>query len=225
MTVLLIDADPYWCELAAGWLREEDHRVITAGDGLSGLRQLFDHHPDAAIVDVTPGRGDGWDAVQRIRDVSQMPVIAISARADQVSLKKGFDLGVDGYIVKPFERVELLERLAAVLRRVFGGNGHNGTAFHQDGLAIDWRSHEVRVDDNPVHLTATEFRLLSLLVERRGWVLTHDQILSHVWGSNHLGDRNNVKLYVWYLRQKIEANPARPRWIRTKRGIGYCFAG
>ena len=225
MTVLLIDADPYWSELAAGWLREGGHRVITAGDGLSGLRQLFDHHPDAAVVDVTHTDSDGWDTVRRIRDVSHMPVIAISARADQASLKKGFDLGVDGYIVKPFERAELLERLAAVLRRVFGGNGHNGTVYHQDGLAIDWRSHEVRVDDNPVHLTATEFRLLSLLVERRGWVLTHDQILSHVWGSNHLGDRNNVKLYVWYLRQKIEANPARPRWIRTKRGIGYCFAG
>jgi DNA-binding response OmpR family regulator len=225
MTVLLIDADPYWVELSAGWLRGDGHRVIVASDGLSGLRQLFNHHPDAAIVDVTPSGSDGWDTVQRIRDVSHMPVIAISARADQVSLKKGFDLGVDGYIVKPFEQAELLERLAAVLRRVYGGNGHNGTIYHQDGLAIVWRSHEVLVDDKPIHLTATEFRLLWLLVERRGWVLTHDQILSHVWGSNHLGDRNNVKLYVWYLRQKLEANPSRPRWILTKRGIGYCFAG
>jgi len=225
MTVLLIDADPYWVDLSAGWLREDGHRVIVANDGLSGLRQLFNHHPDAAIVDVSPSDSDGWDTVQRIRDVSHMPVIAISARADQVSLKKGFDLGVDGYIVKPFEQAELLERLAAVLRRVYGGNGHNGTVFQQDGLAVDWRSHEVLVDGKPIHLTATEFRLLSLLVERRGWVLTHDQILSHVWGSNHLGDRNNVKLYVWYLRQKLEANPSRPRWILTKRGIGYCFAG
>lgn len=225
MTVLLIDPDSYWLERTASWLREDGHRVIVAGDGLSGLRQLFSHHPDAAIVDVTPSEWDGWEIVQRIRDVSNMPVIVISARADQFALKKGFDLGVDGFIVKPFEQGELLERLAAVLRRVYNGNGHNGTIFQQDGLAIDWRSHEVRVDGKPVHLTATEFRLLSLLVERRGWVLTHDQILSHVWGSNHLGDRNNVKLYVWYLRQKIEANPAHPRWILTKRGIGYCFAG
>ena len=225
MTVLLIDADSYWLELSSRWLREDGHQVIVAGDGLSGLRQLFNHHPDAAVVDVTPSGSNGWETVQRIRDVSHMPIIVTSATADQVSLKKGFDLGVDGYIIKPFEQAELLERLSAVLRRVYGGNGHNGTVFHQDGLSIDWRSHEVQVDEQPVHLTATEFRLLSLLVERRGWVLTHDQILSHVWGSNHLGDRNNVKLYVWYLRQKVEANPARPRWILTKRGIGYCFAG
>jgi DNA-binding response OmpR family regulator len=232
MTVLVVDSDSYWLELSASWLREDGHRVIVASDALSGLRQLFSHHPDAAIVDITPAGSDGWETVQRIREVSSMPVVVISARADQTSLKRGFDLGVDGFIVKPFEKSELLERLTAVLRRVYNGNGngngHNGhsaSIFQQEGLAIDWRSHEVRVDDEPIHLTATEFRLLSLLVERRGWVLTHDQILSHVWGSNHLGDRNNVKLYVWYLRQKIEANPAHPRWIRTKRGIGYCFAG
>ena len=225
MTVLVIDPDSYWLELSANWLRQDGQRVIVASDGLSGLRQLFNHHPDAAVVDVTPSGTDGWDTVQRIREVSNMPVIVISARADQISLKKGFDLGVDGYIVKPFEQSELLERLAAVLRRVYSGNGHNGTIYQQDGLTIDWRSHEVRVEGKPIHLTATEFRLLSLLVERRGWVLTHDQILSHVWGSNHLGDRNNVKLCVWYLRQKIEASPAHPRWILTKRGIGYCFAG
>ena len=224
MTVLFIDPDAYWLELAAHWLREDGHRVVVASDSLSGLRQLFNHHPDVAIVDVSPPSTDAWGTVQRIRELSNIPVIVVSTAADQVSLKKGFDLGVDGYVVKPFERSELMERLAAVLRRAYGGNGHNGTIYHQDGLAIDWRSHEVRVDDKPVHLTATEFRLLSLLVERRGWVLTHDQILSHVWGSNHLGDRNNVKLYVWYLRQKIEANPTHPRWIRTKRGIGYCFA-
>jgi two-component system KDP operon response regulator KdpE len=225
MTVLLIDADPYWVELSGGWLREDGHRVIAASDGLSGLRQLFNHRPDAAIVDVTLADSDGWRCVQRIREVSNIPVIVVSTRADQASLKKGFDLGVDGYVLKPFERSDLTERLAAALRRVYGGNGHNGTIFHQDGLAIDWRRREVLVDNKPIHLTATEFRLLSLLVERRGWVLTHDQILSHVWGSNHLGDRNNVKLYVWYLRQKLEANPSRPRWILTKRGIGYCFAG
>jgi two-component system KDP operon response regulator KdpE len=226
MTALLIDPDSYWRELGANWLREDGYTVIVANDGFSGLRQLFNYHPDAAIVDVSPSGPDRWDTVRRVREVSNMPLIAISATADEVSLRKAFDLGVDGYIVKPFEQSELLERLGAVLRRVYHGNGHNGngTVFHQDGLSIDWRSHEVRVDEQPIHLTATEFRLLSLLVERRGWVLTHDQILSQVWGSNHLGDRNNVKLYVWYLRQKIEANPAHPRWIRTKRGIGYCFA-
>jgi two-component system KDP operon response regulator KdpE len=225
MTVLLVDSDPRWLDVGASSLRESGYRVVTASDGLSGLRQLFQHQPDAAVVDVPPSDTDGWDAVQRIREVSNIPVIVVSTRADQTSLKKGLDLGVDGYVVKPFERSELLERLAAALHRTYGGKASNGTLYVHDGLSIDWRSHEVRVGGEPVHVTATEFKLLSLLVTRRGWVLTHEQILSHVWGPNHLRAKDNVKLCVWCLRQKIEADPKRPRRILAKRGVGYSFAG
>jgi len=231
MTILLVDSDPRWLDRGASSLRKSGYRVVTASDGLSGLRQLFQHQPDAAVVDVPPSDTDGWDGVQRIRDVSSIPVIVVSARADQVFLKKGLDLGVHGYVVKPFEESELVERLAAALRHTYdgngnnGGNGRNGTLYEHDGLSIDWRSHEVRVEGERVHLTATEFKLLSLLVARRGWVLTHEQILSHIWGSDHMRDKGSVKLHAWNLRQKIEADPKCPRRIFARRGIGYWFVG
>ena len=225
MTILLVDSDPRWLDRGASSLRKSGYQVVAASDGLSGLRQLFQHQPDAAVVDVSPSNMDGWDAVQRIREVSNIPVVVTSARADEMSLKKGLDLGVDGYVAKPFEGSELVERLAAALSRAYGGNGNNGTLYGHDGLSIDWRSHEVRVEGKPVHLTATEFRLLSLLVARPGWVLPHEQILSHIWGSNHMRDKGNVKLCAWNLRQKIEADPKCPRRILAKRGIGYVFAG
>jgi two-component system KDP operon response regulator KdpE len=225
MTILLVDSDPRWLHRGASSLRESGYQVVTASDGLAGLRQLVQHQFDAAVVDVPPSDTGGWDAVQRIRDVSRIPVIVVSARADEVFLKKGLDLGVHGYVVKPFEGSELVERLAAALRRTYDGNGSNGTLYEHDGLSIDWQGHEVRVEGKPVHLTATEFKLLSLLVARPGWVLTHEQILSHIWGSNHMRDKGNVKLCAWNLRQKIEADPKCPRRILAKRGIGYVFAG
>ena len=225
MTILLIDSDSRSLDDGARCLRESGYRVVTGSDGFSGLRQLFEHQPGAAVVDVPPSDMDGWDPVQRIRDASSIPVIVTSARADQVFLKKGLDLGVHGYVVKPFEGNELVERLAAALRHTHNGNGRNGTLYEHDGLSIDWRSYEVRVEGKPVHLTATEFKLLSLLVARPGWVLTHEQILSHIWGSNHMRDKGNVKLCVWNLRQKVETDPKRPCRILARRGIGYCFAG
>ena len=225
MTILLVDSDPRWRDVSASSLRERGYRVVTTSDGISGLRQLFEHHPDAAVVDVPPSDTGGWDTVQRIRDVSRIPVIVVSARADEVFLKKGLDLGVHGYVVKPFEGSELVERVAVALRRAYDGNGSNGTLYEHDGLSIDWRSHEGRGEGKPVHLTATEFKLLSLLVARPGWVLTHEQILSHIWGSNHMRDKGNVKLCAWNLRRKIEDDPKCPRRILAKRGIGYVFAG
>ncbi len=225
MTVLLVDSDPDWLDLGRTSLREGGYKVVVGDDVFSGLRQLAQHQPDVAVVDVPPSDDDGWEAVQRIRDMSNIPVVVVSTRADDTYLKKGLDLGVDGYIVKPFEQSELLERLAAALGRAYNGNGNGGTLYKHDGLSIDWRRHETRVDDQLVHLTATEFRLLSLLVARRGWVLTHEQILLHVWGSNHMRDKHNVKICIWNLRRKIETDPKHPRRVLARRGVGYCFAG
>lgn len=220
MTVLIIDPDSSSLDPSAEWLREDGYHVIVARDGLSSLDVFLGHHPDAVFVDVSLSDAVAWEIVQRIRSVSIIPVIVVSATSDQLSLRKAFDLGVDGYVVKPSKRSELLERLAAS-RYLYGSDGHNGRMYQHARLTIDWRSRAARVEGKLVHLTATEFRLLSLLAKRRGRVLTHDQILCDVWGPNHLGDRHSVKLYVWYLRQKVEADPANPRWIVTKRGVGY----
>jgi len=224
MTVLVIDPDSSSLDPSAEWLREDGYQVIVARDGLSSVDEFLSHHPDAVFVDLTLSDPVGWEIVQSIRGVSIIPVFVVSTAADQVSLRKAFDLGVDGYVVKPSKRSELLERLTAARHRMNGSDGHDGTTYDRGGPIIDWRRREVRVDGKLVHLTATEFRLLSLLAKRRGRVLTHDEILSDVWGPNHVGDRNSVKLYVWCIRQKVEAEPANPRWIVTKRGVGYCLA-
>lgn len=223
-TVLVVDASQDDLQSTVGYLEERGYQAIQVDDGASALRQLYSRHPDAVVIDVALRDGDGWSVVQRIREVTDIPVVVVSARADRSSLKKGFDLSVNGYLVKPFDGDELIDRLGTLLSRS-DGNGARPWFFQHEDLHVDWRSQRVKVDDNAVSLTATEFKLLSTLVEHRGWVLTHDQILNKVWGSNYIGERNNVKLYVWYLRRKIEKNPKRPRWILTRRGVGYQFAG
>lgn len=204
-------------------LEEHGSSAIAAEDISSTLRQLFSHHPAALIIDIALPNDEGWNIVRQVRDLIDIPIIVTSREASRSSLKTAFELNVDGYIIKPFNPAELIERLGNVLNR---GRASDSKAwfFQHEELSIDWRSQRVKVRESPVTLTATEFKLLSTLVEHRGWVLTHEQILNQVWGSNYIGDRDNVKLYIWYLRHKIEPDPRRPRWILTKRGVGYQFA-
>jgi two-component system KDP operon response regulator KdpE len=128
---------------------------------------------------------------------------------------------VDGFLTRPFEPDDLVHRLSAIQSR----NGHDEKrwVYQRNGLTVDFRSCEVFVDGQSVQLTGTEYRLLTYLIERRGWVVSHDQILNHVWGSDYLGEKDQVKLYIWYLRRKIEADPKQPKNIVTKRGLGYTF--
>jgi len=165
-----------------------------------------------------------WKGLQRIREYSHVPMILVSLQASRDSLQKAFDLGADGYLVRPVNAEQLLGRLGSVLSHK-ARNNHKASSsvFRHENLIIDWKRFEVRVDERAVHLSPTEFNLLSFLVKRRGHVVTYDQILTHVWGSNYIGDKHNVKLYIWYLRRKLEPDPKHPRWILTKHGIGYSF--
>lgn len=138
---------------------------------------------------------------------------------------RGFGLGADDYVTKPVDFPELIARIQAVLRRSGEKPAEDKPSTLRDGeLDIDWRSHQVWVRGEQVKLSPTEFKLLFCLVKNRGWIVTHDQLLEKVWGPNHVGDRSFVKLYVRYLRQKLEQDPYRPRLILTERGIGYRFA-
>jgi|GEM_PF-52883 len=224
--ILVIDGELQELDRTTDWLRKEGYSAIAAEDMSSGLRDLYNHHPDAVILalDETSGNArDSWMGVQRIRELCDIPIILVTSRASRASLQKAFDLGLDGYLVRPLDSQQLLGRLASVLRKARNNHKASPTLFRHENLSIDWKRIEVRVDGHVVHLSPTEFKILSLLVERRGWVLTYDQILDHVWGSNYIGDKNNVKLYVWYLRRKLEADPSHPRWILTRYGIGYTF--
>lgn len=223
--VLIIESDAALLAGIAQGVEGAGYDTVLAEDGLSGLRQFFNSHPDLVILSLDAPDVAGWDLVERIRALAPTPIIVTSSEASVSSLQRGFDLQVDAYLPRPFELEELVERLNAVRDRRLGENGRRGWLYQHNGLTINWRSCEVYVHGSPIELTSTEFKLLTYLVQRRGWVLSHDQILTEVWGPEYLGEKDRVKLYVWYLRQKIEDDPSHPKLILTKRGLGYTFVG
>jgi len=157
--------------------------------------------------------------------MSEIPVIMVTVNGQTCDLLKGFDLGVDDYVTKPVDFAELMARVGAVLRRSDSDTRDERINNFDDGeLEIDWRSHQVYVRGKQVKLSSTEFRMLSCLVKNRGWIVTHEQLLQKAWGPNYIGDKSFVKLYIMYLRQKIERNPHIPQLILTERGIGYRFS-
>lgn len=222
--VLLIDSDRAGLEALSAYLREQSYETIEATDGLSGLREFFNAHPDIVVVDLGVREMDGWKVIARVRELSDTPVVVTAGEATNDHVTRAFDLGVDGFLAKPFEYKEMLMRLNAIQNRSLESEDRRWV-YQRNGLTVDLRSCEVFVHGEAVALTGTEYRLLTYLIERRGWVLSHDQILSHVWGTDYVGEKDQVKLYVWYLRQKIENEPRSPKMIVTKRGLGYTFVG
>ena len=223
--ILVIDDDTELLGLAQTWLRNAGYEPLIAEDGIEGLRQVYSARPSLVLVDIQMARMDGWEVCRRIRDMSDMPVIIVSVNGGKADLLRGFNLGVDDYITKPFHFPELIARVQAVLRRSSATwQQDNNSTFHNEEIDIDWRSRQVWVRGQLVVLSPTEFRLLSCLIENRGWVVTHEEMLRKVWGPNYFGDRTYVKLYVRYLRQKIERDPSNPKWILTERGVGYRFS-
>ena len=203
------------------------HDVITACDWKSGLRSLYSQQPNAMIILSGSDNEDdpiGWEEVQLVRSLCDLPVIAVADSATRGALRRAIDLGLAGFLERPLDMEELRLRLNTALERPARSNAFAKPDFKRDNLCIDWRRFEVKVDGQTIRLSPIEFKLLALLVEREGEVVTHGEILARVWGSNYdLSDRRNVKLYVWYLRKKIEQDPSQPRWIVTRNGLGYIF--
>ncbi|MBE9502263.1 MAG: response regulator transcription factor [Chloroflexi bacterium] len=223
--ILMIDDDTELLGLAQTWLQNAGYEPIIAEDGIEGLRQVYSDRPNLVLVDICMARMDGWEVCRRIREMCDMPIIIVSVNGEKADLLRGFNLGVDDYITKPFNFPELIARVQAVLRRVGADwQQDSNNTFHNEEIDIDWRSRQVWVRGQKVALSPTEFRLLSCLIENRGWIVTHEELLRKVWGPNYFGDRTYVKLYVRYLRQKIEREPSNPRWILTERGVGYRFS-
>lgn len=221
--VLIIDSDPGDLSDTAELLAADSYDTAEAADGQSGLRQFFNLHPDIVIVDLGAREMPGWTVIKRIRELSDTPVIVTATEATNEDVSRAFDLGIEGFLTKPYDPGELIDRLNSIRDRSMESD-EKRWVYQHNGLTVDLRSCDVYVHGEPVQLTGTEYKLLTFFIGRRGWVLSHDQILSHVWGSDYAGDRNQVKLYVWYLRQKIENDPRRPQMILTRRGLGYTFA-
>jgi DNA-binding response OmpR family regulator len=223
--ILVIEDDAEFAGLTQTWLSNAGYTVITAPDGVEGMRRVFSLRPNIILLDANIPKMDGWEVCRRIRDMSDIPVLMVTVNGQKTDRLRGFNVGADDYVTKPVDFQELIARVQAVLRRVGSTLQENETSTFSNGeIEIEWRSHQVYIRGKRVKLSPTEFKILSCLVKNRGWIVTHEQLLEKAWGPHYIGDKSFVKLYIRYLRQKIEDNPHNPRFILTERGVGYYFA-
>jgi DNA-binding response OmpR family regulator len=200
--------------------------VDVAGTAVEGLQRAYGSKPDLIILDVMLPGMDGWQTCQRFREMSNVPIIMLTALGSEENVVKGLELGADDYLVKPVTMKELGARVKALLRRAYGNNGSPteiSKIIQHEGLVIDFDKHEVTLRDNRIDLSPTEFKLLSCLVKHKGRVLPHDFLLTQVWGPEYAGELDHLRLYISYLRKKIEKNPSKPELIQNEWGVGYRF--
>ncbi len=222
--VLVVDDDGRLVDALTLYLERAGFTVKTAGDGAQALEVFNRYMPDIVVLDIMMPTLNGWDTCRRLREISQVPIIMLSARGQESDRIMGLQLGADDYMAKPFSLRELEARLDAVLRRTRQAHGSLARALYDDGhLFIDVSGWEVSRDGQPVDLTATERLLLLYLVEHMSVAQSAEHILDRVWGGEYHGQSEYVKLYIWRLRQKIEDDPAKPQYVITERGQGYRF--
>lgn len=220
--VLVIDDDTDLLKLLRLGLEQEGYAVLTAIDGSQGLRTAFGAHPDLIILDVMMPGMSGLETCQRLRELSEVPIIMLTAKASEADVVKGLRLGADDYITKPFSLAEVIARVQACLRRAESADSSVESEILTSGvLTIDFARRKVSVRGTHVDLTPTEFRLLSYLARNRGRVVGHRTLLQEVWGPEYGDELDYLRLYVSYLRRKIEVDPANPEIIKTAWGEGY----
>jgi len=222
--ILLIDDDTDLLHLASLLFKKAGAQIFTAHDGLEGISKLFTCNPDLIILDVMMPGTNGFEVCQRIRQVSNAPIIMLTALNDEQDMLRGLESGADDFLTKPFNPDVLLARAKAVLRRSAKGNAQSTNfQFNNGHLSIDIERRHVLVDETRVKLTPIEFRLLVYLARNAGKVLTFNHILSNVWGDEYRGSVDYVHVYVSHLRNKIEENAKDPRYVLTVHGVGYMF--
>ncbi len=225
--VLIVDDDEALVRLIDQVLTQKGYEVLKTNNGQEALRLLFDQRPDLVLLDVVMPRMDGWQTLDRIRDVSDIPVIILTGkRRAEEDIVRGLDCGADDYLLKPVGNRELVARVKAALRRAelsSSADAKREITYSDGFLTVDVAERKVIVNGERVKLTPREFRLFALLVENAGRILTHKQVLEKVWGWEYIDDLDYVRIYISHLRQKIELDPALPRYIITEPGVGYYF--
>jgi DNA-binding response OmpR family regulator len=205
-------------------LEHDGFLVSEAFNGKQAVQKFRDATPDLMLLDVMMPDLDGFEVLQMIREISNVPVIMLTAKGEEDDRVRGLELGADDYITKPFSPRELVSRVKAVLRRTEGASGSmHGLIEVDEHLKMDFDRREVWKDGKIVKLRPTEYRLLYHLVQNAGWVVSHDQLLAKVWGYEYRDEPHYVRLYINYLREKLEDDPASPIYILTERGVGYRF--
>ncbi len=225
VTILVIEDNPLQLQIIRDTLEAANFATIGAKDGAEGLQLLYQHQPDLVILDVVMPRLDGWEVCQRIRELSTVPIIFITAKDSDQDRVKGLKLGADDYLVKPFVPVELQARVEAVLRRVHmpPPTKRRVLRFGSGDLIIEVDTRKVIVRGQSVDLTLAEFRLLLFMAERAGRVLSVDVLSDELWPNDPGVSVDNVRWHIWRLRRKIEQDPDNAQYIVTERGLGYRF--
>lgn len=222
--ILVVDDEPRMVDFIRLNLELEGFKVFSANNGIEALDMVRRHIMDLIILDIMMPQLDGFETLKMLREFSSIPVIMLTAKGEEEDKVKGLELGADDYVTKPFGARELTSRVRAVLRRVEGITDPSEAVLKVDEhLSIDFNHRSVIVEGEEIKLRPTEYRLLYHLVENAGWTVPHEQLLAKVWGYEYRDETHYVRLYINYLREKIEKDPSEPHYILTERGIGYRF--
>jgi two-component system KDP operon response regulator KdpE len=225
ITVLVIDDDSMAVQMVSEALRLENYHVLSAPDGPQGLRRMYENHPDLIILDINMPAMDGWTVCQRIREVSNVPIVMMTAQDSPEEVIKGLDLGADDYVTKPFEITVLMARVRATLRRAAAEPAifRKDILYSDDHLTINLDERRVTVQGKPVRLTPTEFNLLAYLVDSAPRIVSYRELLEQIWGFEYIDDIDYLRVYIWHLRRKLEPDSREPIYIINELGVGYRF--
>lgn len=226
-TILVVDDEREIGELVQDYLAAEGFTVILAFDGQQGWEMYVKHQPHLAVLDIMLPKLDGMELCRRIRGESSIPIMMLSAKKGETDKILGLGLGADDYMTKPFSPGELAARIKAQLRRVqqLSAPAATGSRLIVGGLEIDWKAHTVMFNNRPLSLSAKEFELLKYLAMHSSQVFTREQLFYQVWGYHDFGDINTVTVHIRKIREKLEADPSNPKYIKTVWGVGYKFEG
>jgi two-component system KDP operon response regulator KdpE len=220
--IVVIDDEPAICRLVQSVYRRDEAEVLEAGSGDAGIKLVAKCNPDLVLLDLGLPDMDGQEVCTRLREWTEVPIIVLTARGQELDKVTALDNQADDYITKPFSTAELQARVRTALRHAARRQGDSGdTTFESGSLKVDLRARTVKIDGVEVHLTPIEYKLLVTLVKHAGLVLTHRQLLQEVWGPAYVDELHYLRVYMGQLRHKLESDPTRPKLIRTESGIGY----
>lgn len=225
-TILIVEDDKYISNFISITLKKESYGYYLAKSVEEAVSLFYANRPDMIILDLGLPDGDGMEVIKSVREISDIPVIVVSARQEEQEKIAALDAGADDYVTKPFYMGELMARVRVGMRKLAAARPEEKMAvFEADGLVLDYEKRQVLIDGTEVHLTPIEYKLLLLLTANRGKVLTHNYIIRQIWGYSGEMEAGNLRVFMATLRRKIEKDPANPRFILTEIGVGYRFKG
>jgi two-component system KDP operon response regulator KdpE len=220
-TILLVDDDQTTLRFIQEYLEQEGFQTLSAENGSAALRLFFEERPALVVLDVMMPGMDGWEVCARIREMSDVPIVMLTAKISERDKLRGFRIGVDDYVTKPFSLAELTARIRAIIGRTPGQDEIEESCLSAGDLRIDMRKREALKNGINLDLTPTEFRLLCTLTQRAGQAIPREELIEEIWGAERKGGGSALRRYIWFLRSKIEEDPQSPSRIITVRGFGY----